>query len=107
MMIRTFVMIAALILSVPAFATENASTAPQDRECGLIFGASDWRLARDVQAAEVTKELLLKAGIVATPVICTGNLDPFVFLQTQMKQVGGEKFFFCRFRRVLSSGDDN
>lgn len=97
MMIRTFVMIVALILSVSAFATESVSAAPQDRECGLIFGASDWRMVRDVQAAEITKELLSKAGIVATPVICTGNSDPFVFLQAQMKQRGSEKFFFVAF----------
>lgn len=76
-------------------------------ECARIFEHPQSRKLLNDEAELIAREFLMKAGITATPVICSGSPDIFQLAASQMRPYGFDRYFFImfdtQFRRAAGS----
>ena len=78
--------------AIPAHAAVDTSWF--DKGCMQFEG--NWRLVRDDEAVSIARELLARAGLVATPVVCSSTDNPLDLAGGYMWTYGPEKFFFIQ-----------
>lgn len=81
--------------AMPTYASVDTSWF--DKGCMQFEG--NWRLVQDDVAEAIAKELLGRAGIVATPVVCSSTENPLDLAGGYMWTYETEKFFFIQLNR--------
>lgn len=89
---KFLVAISFFFCALPAYA--KVDTSWFDKGCMQFEG--NWRLVRDDEAEAIAKELLARAGIVATPVVCSSSENSLDLAGGYMWTYEPEKFFFIQ-----------
>ncbi len=108
---RFFISLIVSLSAPQVFAVAPTPLPPEaawfNMECARIFDHTRSHKLLNDEAELVAREFLAKAGIAATPVICSGSGDIFQLAASQMRPYGFDRYFFImfdtQFRRAAGS----